>query len=139
MHGKSITHEGVIENISEKKLFIRLSRLPACTECHAKGICSVPDSADGEVMVTDREPGIEQGDHVVVSITRSHAYRALMLGYVLPFVLVLATMILLTALRVEEWISALISLAVLAPYYLLIRQFGNRIERSFSFNVNKPI
>ncbi len=139
MYGQSITHEGVIENISENKLFIRLSRLPACAECHAKGICSVPDSADGEVMVADQKPGMVQGDHVVVSITRSHAYRALLLGYVLPFVLVLTAMILLTAFRVREWIAALFSLSVLVPYYLMIRQFSNRIERSFNFIVSKQV
>jgi len=139
MYGNSITHEGVIENISDNKLFIRLSRLPACADCHAKGICSVPDSADGEVMVADEETGIVQGDHVVVSITRSHAYRALLLGYVLPFVLVLTTMILFTAFQVKEWIAALISLSILIPYYLIIRQFSDRIDRSFNFNVNKPV
>jgi len=137
MYGRSITHEGVIEEISDKKLFIRLSRLPACSDCHAKGICSVPDSADGEVMVADRKNGIRKGDHVMVSITRSHAYRALIIGYILPFLLVLGTAILFSAFQAREWLTALLALAVLVPYYLLVRQLSARIERTFTFSVTK--
>jgi sigma-E factor negative regulatory protein RseC len=138
MYGRSITHEGVIESISDKKLFIRLSRLPACADCHARGICPVPDTAGGELMVTDRAEGLEQGDRVVVSVTRPVAYKAVWLGYVLPLILVLATMILFTALRVEEWVSALLSVSVLAPYFILIRLLDRRIERSVTFSVSKP-
>ena len=139
MTGSSVTHEGVIEKISEKQCFIRLSRQPACAGCGAKSICSVPDSTGGEIMITDREPGMTAGDRVIVSITSRKAYKALVLGYVLPAILVILTMVLFSVCGTREWLTAVASLSVLAPYYLLIRLLGARMENSFRFSISKPI
>lgn len=137
MTGNSVTHEGIIEKISGKQCFIRLSRQPACDGCGAKSICSVPDSKGGEIMIADRESGMNAGDRVIVSITPQNAYKALVLGYVLPAVLVILTMVLFSVSGAPEWLTALASLSLLVPYYLMIRLFGARMERTFRFSVNK--
>lgn len=137
MTGNSVTHEGIIEKISGKQCFIRLSRQPACDGCGAKSICSVPDSKGGEIMIADRESGMNAGDRVIVSITPQNAYKALVLGYVLPAGLVILTMVLFSVSGAPEWLTALASLSLLVPYYLMIRLFGARMERTFRFSVNK--
>jgi sigma-E factor negative regulatory protein RseC len=137
MYGSTITHEGIIEQVTDEELSVRLTRLPACGECHAKSMCSVPGAENNELLVPGMYREFNHGDRVTVSIERAHGFRAVFLGYVLPFLLVVTTLSVLTFLHMKEWIAGLISLGILAPYYTMITILKKRIEDSLTFRVFK--
>jgi len=137
MYGNTITHEGIIEKVTDQDLLVRLTRLPACGECHAKGLCSVPGAEQNELVIQGRHREFNSGDRVIVSIARSQGFRALALGYILPFLLVVLTLSILTLFHLKEWLAGLMSLGMLIPYYILITVLRKRIEDSLTFKIIK--
>ena len=63
--------------------------------------------------------------------------KAVVFGYLLPFVLLVTTLLLLTSLSLAEWISGLISLAALIPYYLILYLRREKLSRTFIFTIRK--
>jgi sigma-E factor negative regulatory protein RseC len=62
-------------------------------------------------------------------------YAALVLGYLLPLVSVVITLIVLISLKFPELFAGLISLAILIPYYTVLYFFRNRINKKFTFTL----
>lgn len=134
---KSIEHKGRIDSINENKLTISFLAMSSCASCHAKGACTAADMQEKSVEVYDFTNKFQVGEEVNVVLKQTLGFRALLLGYVLPFLLVLTVLILLTAITNDEAISGLGSLAVLIPYYLGLFLLRNKIKKKFSFEVRK--
>ncbi len=132
-----IDHEGVIEEIGKDNIRVRISSLSACATCHAKGACSTGDMEDKFIDVPS--PGIDYqtGDMVRVSISRHHGFKAVAIGYIYPFILLMISLVSLNAAGVSELRSGLISLGLMIPYYLVIFLLRKHINRQFSFKLNK--
>jgi len=137
MYGNTITHEGIIEQITDEDLSVRLTRLPACGECHAKSLCSIPGADTSQMVIPGRHSDLSRGDRVYVSIAQSQGFKAMLVGYFVPFVVVAITLTALSILHVREWVAGLISLGTLIPYFILIKVFRKRIESTLTFKVSK--
>ena len=74
---------------------------------------------------------------VGITITRNMGNKAVILGYLLPFMLLITLLITVNALGFKEWLSGLVSIASLVPYYLLLYLFRNRLRKSFTFTIRK--
>ena len=68
----------------------------------------------------------------------SMGMMAVVLAFVLPFVLLIFSLFLLMALIENELYAALLSLAVLVPYYYILWLNKTRLKQKFSFTI-KPI
>lgn len=137
MYENTITHEGIIEQITDEDLSVRLTRLPACGECHAKSLCSVPGADNSKMVIPGRHSGFSLGDRVYVSMAQSQGFKALLVGYFVPFIVVAITLTALSILQVQELVAGLISLATLIPYFFLIKIFRKKIESTLTFKVIK--
>lgn len=133
-----ITHKGIIRKLSEKKIIVSIISESACASCHAQGACSASDMKEKEVEITHFEGDFKLGQAVTIVGKTTQGFKALFLGYLLPFVLVLSTLIISTSLQISETKGGLLSLAVLVPYYALLYVFRNQIKKSFEFEI-KPL
>lgn len=133
---KVIEHKGIISEIRDGSIFVDLSVKSACSSCHASGICGV-DTAQKTVEVRTNETGYSVGEHVKVVLRESLGMKALFLGYLLPFIVVVSTLVLLLSFNISEGLSGLISVLILAPYYLVLYFFKDKIKREFNFNIGK--
>ena len=77
---------------------------------------------------------LKPGDRVDLLMTRSMGNKAVILGYFLPFVLVLVTLLILSSLLTELW-AGLLSLSILVPYYIILALFKDRLSRTFEFKI----
>ena len=138
MPEKRISHEGVIASMSEDKVTVKITSYAACTSCHAKGACNISGSEDEKLLhIPVPDPNFSIGEKVRVILDRSLGFRALFLGYVLPFLLVLTVLLIMTAVGSNELVAGLISLAVLVPYYIGLILMRGKMERQFSFFIQK--
>ncbi len=137
MQSKTITHEGVVEGIKNNKVLVRFTRNSACSDCHAKGICSVSDQENKALEFNDPSGSFRKGEKVQIILTQSSGFRALSLGYLLPFLIVLLSLILLTILSFPEGISGLLSLSLLVPYFLLLKLLRRKLDKSFTFSLRQ--
>ena len=77
-------------------------------------------------------------ENVMVVGETSMGMMAVVLAFVLPFVLLIFSLFLLMALVENELYAALLSLAVLIPYYFVLWLNKTRLKQQFSFTI-KPI
>jgi len=137
MPGKNIEHTGVVQKAANGKLTVSLLRVSACSSCHAKSACAVSDSESKIIEVyCDSDKHFEVGEKVRVEASESLGLKALAVGYLFPFCLLLIT--LLVSLQfVSEGIAGILSIAVLAPYYMVMWLFRNKFQKAFTFKVLK--
>ncbi|MDD4637720.1 MAG: SoxR reducing system RseC family protein [Bacteroidales bacterium] len=134
---ESIVHEGVIDSVSEKAVKVKILQVSACSGCHAKGVCTSVDQKERIIEVQPDGNSYKLGEKVSLYGKRSWGLKAVFWAFFLPFVLIIASLILLSLLQLSELISGLFSLAVLIPYYIVLSLFKNQLKKSFSFTINK--
>jgi sigma-E factor negative regulatory protein RseC len=62
-------------------------------------------------------------------------YAALFLGYLLPIVVVVASLSILISFKIPELTSGLISVAILIPYYITLFFFRKTLNEKFTFTL----
>lgn len=135
-HNNRIEHIGVISEINEGIIKVDINVQSACSSCHASGICGV-DSSNRIIEVPANQSQYNIGDQVKVVLKQKLGYVALLLGYVVPFFVVVLTLVICLKLGVSEGISGLFSVLVLIPYYLAIYLFRNKLKKEFNFEIEK--
>ena len=138
MTNNTIKHLGIVENIQGSHLSVRIVQTSACAACSAKGHCSSADSKDKIIDIIDTAASWKVGDKVMVVGEMSMGMMAVVLAFVLPFVLLIVSLFLFMALMENELYSALLSLAILIPYYFILWLNKTRLKQKFSFTI-KPI
>ncbi|MCK9255183.1 MAG: SoxR reducing system RseC family protein [Bacteroidales bacterium] len=132
----TIEHKGTITDITQGKIIVELNVLSACANCHSKSLCSL-DSAQKIIEVFDNGFSYKIGETVNVIMRQSLGKKALFLGYILPFFIILIALIICTNLDLSEGLAGLISLATLIPYYASLYLFKNKLKKEFNFSIEK--
>ena len=139
MTNNTIKHLGIVENIQGSHLSVRIVQTSACAACSVKGHCSSADSKDKIIDIIDTAAASYQvGENVMVVGETSMGMQAVALAFIIPFVLLIFTLFLFMALMENELYAALLSLAVLVPYYYILWLNKTRLKQKFSFTI-KPI
>jgi sigma-E factor negative regulatory protein RseC len=133
--GEIITHEGIVLKASgDGTADVEIVTGSACSGCHAKSACSL-GSTDVRIINVRSEVKLNAGDKVTVEMAQSQGFRALAIGYIIPFVVLISVFIVLTAAGADELGSALLSFASLAVYYFIVWLLRSRIEKKFEFKI----
>ena len=107
MTNNTIKHLGIVENIQGSHLSVRIVQTSACAACSAKGHCSSADSKDKIIDIIDTAASSYQvGEKVMVVGETSMGMMAVLLAFVLPFVLLIFSLFLLMALIENELYAA---------------------------------
>lgn len=132
-----IKHLGIVENIDGPRLKVRIVQSSACSACSVRGHCSASEQKEKLIDVYNVDNvACQVGERVMVVGATSMGMKAVLLAFVLPFVLVVAT--LFAAMRWtggDEALSALTGLGVLFPFYLIIYMCRERLGRTFTFTL----
>ena len=133
---KEIKHPGVITSIDSSKIKVNITTYSACSSCSVKGICSISDVKDKMVEVPNTGD-FSVGQKVQVILHQTLGFKALYLGYVQPFIVVLLTLIITSFITRNELLAGLISLVALAAYYLALYYYKENIRNKFTFAIKK--
>lgn len=81
---------------------------------------------------------LQPGDMVEVMVRERLAWRAVLLGYILPFVVMLGVIAVLDlTTSLDEAVTGTVALCAIAVYYLILRLFRNKLQKEFSFTARK--
>jgi len=130
-----ITHQGVIESVLLSSVNVRIISASACSACHANGACNASDMQEKIIEANPRGKEFKVGEWVTVVSKESMGFKALFLGYVLPFLVVLITLIITTMLSFTELTAGLLSIGMLVPYYAILYLTKDKIKKSFIFEI----
>jgi len=133
-----IKHRGVVEKVDGSHVTVRIVQTSACAACSAKGLCNASESKEKLIDVYEAQPVYRIGEEVVVCGTTSMGMQAVMLAFGVPMLILL--MVLFVAMRVTDGdalFSALIGMGAMVPYYLIIYMCKDRLNKKFSFTIEK--
>jgi len=136
MSSGTIIHPGIIESIKGDKVLVKILSQSACSSCHAKGACSVADIEE-KIIEADLNPSgsWKPGDRVMVRMEESLGRKAVLMGYGLPLVVLVVSIVIFLSLLNHEGLAALLSVLMLAPYYLTLYLFRKRLQKEFRFRI----
>lgn len=129
--------KGIIESVTDNRITVRIDRGSACGHCSAQGLCNLAESTERIIEVNNSTQSFSIGEWVQVTMSKSMGNKAILLGYFIPFVLFISTLLILSAYGLPEWITGLVSLLILIPYFIILYIFRERLRRTFSFSIHK--
>lgn len=133
---EGVRHNGIVERVEGDTAVVRIAQTSACAACHAAKMCMASESREKRIEARMVEP-MNVGDEVEVIVREQAGWLAVLLAYVLPFVLLVAAVAVLGQLgwsEVQAGTAALLSVAV---YFVILRMFRDKLQRQFTFWVRK--
>ena len=133
-----ISHPGVIDRIEGDCVKVRIIQTSACAACKVASHCNASESKEKLVDVFGCDTAkYSTGQEVVVSASKEVANRALLLGFGIPLLLMVAVLLIVLRWTGDESIAALASLGALIPYYILLWLLRDSIRQQVSFRIEE--
>lgn len=131
-----IKHDGIVIAVNgDGTVRVRIVQTSACASCKAKAICASAESVEKEIdAVSDGLLAI--GDEAEVLVAEKIGWKAIFLAYILPFVVLLGSVLVLNEFIKEE-LAGTIALCAMGVYYIVLGFFKNKIQKGFSFTARK--
>ncbi|MBO7591309.1 MAG: SoxR reducing system RseC family protein [Prevotella sp.] len=131
-----IRHSGVVESIEEGCVHVRIVQTSSCAACKVAGYCNAAESKEKMIDVyCDAVADYKVGQQVTVSTSGQVAVKALLWAFGVPFVLLLAMLILVLLLTGNEGWAALSALAILVPYYAILWLLRDKMREQLAFTI----
>jgi sigma-E factor negative regulatory protein RseC len=134
---EEIRHEGVVLTTEGEMARVEILQTSACAACKAKQMCMSAESQQKIIDAVMTEP-MKAGDQVEVVVREHLAWEAVLLAYVMPFVLMVGVIAALDYWTAwSEAVTGTLSLCALAVYFLVLSMFKHRLQKQFSFTARK--
>jgi sigma-E factor negative regulatory protein RseC len=101
------------------------------------GHCHASESKEKIVDVLNVRDAarLKVGDSVTVCASRDVANRALLLGFGLPFLILVSVLLIALRLLPDEGLAALTALLALVPYYGVLYLLRDKIQQKMAFSI----
>ncbi|MBN2669870.1 MAG: SoxR reducing system RseC family protein [Bacteroidales bacterium] len=137
MSNNEVKHDGIVQGIEGDKVLVSIIAKAACLSCQVKSACNVSDLSEKIIEVNRFDIDYKVGENVTVALKETTGFKALFLGYIMPFLVLISTFVLLSLFTKSELIIGLGALLSLIPYYLMLFLLRDQIKKQFSFFVHK--
>ena len=136
MSDRIINHEGIVRGVNDKYVEVTVLAKAACLSCQLNGVCSVSDMKEKIIEVSKfSDKNYKQGQKVEVEMKESLGIKALLWGYIYPFLIVLVVLTTIYVLTNKQGLAGLISIGSLVPYYLILYLLKNKFRKIFTFSI----
>ena len=132
-----IRHTGVVRSVNGYMAHVEITQTSACSACKARSMCMSAESRQKEMDCVMLE-AMQPGDEVEVEVRERLAWKAVLLAYILPFVVMIGLIAVLD--YTTDWSEAVVgtlSLCGIALYYIGLSVFKHRLQKEFSFTARK--
>ena len=133
---ETVSHEGVITRITDDQLEIKIIAQSACAACHAKSACGMGEQAEKVLTVPkpeSRDFQLFQKVNVVMSLGQGN--KAAVLAYLVPIIVLLGVLFLCLGIGLGEGLSALLAIAALIPYYIVLYLCRDKLGKKFEYRI----
>ena len=132
-----IRHTGIVLSTRADIAHVQITQTSACAACKAKTMCMTSESRQNE-MDCVMDGILNAGDKVEVEVRERLAWKAILLAYIMPFIVMMAIIAILDF--TTDWSEAIVgtlSLCGIALYYIGLSFFKNRLQKQFVFIARK--
>lgn len=134
----NIRHSGVVDEITDDCVKVRIVQSSACVSCKVAGHCNASESKEKIIEVSGGDvSGLKVGDGVVVVASQRSGLLAVLLSSVIPLFLLIAVLFVTLQFTGSEVTAASASLLSLLPYYLIIYMCREKIRTRLMFRLER--
>ena len=131
-----ISHSCIIHSNTDVCIRVQIVQTSACAACKVASHCNAAESKIKIVdVMSNNTSGYKVGQEVTVWASKDVANRALMLGFGVPFLLLICVLMVALKLTGNEGVAALAAIASLVPYYVALWLMRDKIQQHISFNL----
>ena len=133
-----IEHKGTVALVGRNFVRVDIEVMEACGSCASRKACAMGQGTTREIMVyTDEASTYSIGEAVKVSAKHSLGVVAVLLCYVAPLLVLLATMAVAKLLGCSDGLLAFIGLGSLVLYFAILALMKDKISNKVIFTINK--
>lgn len=133
-----IKHRGRVEKLDGSHVVVRIIQTSACSACSIKGHCNASESKEKLIDVYGVNASYQVGEEVVVCGATSMGMRAVWLAFGVPvLILLVALSVAMYVTNEDALVSSLVGLLAVVPYYLIIYVCRDKMNKTFSFTIEK--
>ncbi|MBQ8888359.1 MAG: SoxR reducing system RseC family protein [Bacteroidaceae bacterium] len=133
-----IKHRGRVEKLDGSHVVVRIIQTSACSACSIKGHCNASESKEKLIDVYGVSASYQVGEEVVVCGATSMGMRAVWLAFGVPvLILLVALSVAMYVTNEDALVSSLVGLLAVVPYYLIIYMCRDKMNKTFSFTIEK--
>ena len=144
-----IKHDGIVIAVNgDGTVLVRIVQTSACASCKAKAMCASAESKEKEILALyvgdemmrreDEIQDIKIGDEVVVKVQQKMGWKAVLLAYILPFIVMMTVVAIGNGLLgIREEVIGTAALCAMGVYYIVLGFFKDKIQKDFSFTARK--
>ena len=133
MANRPVTHEGYVDSdVVGGRLKVRILSLAACVGCAGEHHCTSNEMQEKFIDAITDEP-LKHGDPVVVSMAPKLGTIAVIYLFIIPSIIVVATLIAVSIRFNNEIAAGLSSLGSLGAWYGILFLFRDHISKDFVF------
>ena len=129
----TIEHQGFIVEINNNIAHVRIEQTSACASCHVKAMCGASEKTEKIIDAHIADNTLKVGDQVTIIGQKSLGFQAIILAYILPFVVIITSLFIVNIFTTNEVIIGTCALASLIPYFAVLRLMQNKIQAKFQF------
>jgi sigma-E factor negative regulatory protein RseC len=134
-HSGTLCHKGTVRQSNDRSVIIAINTGTACSGCHAEGTCGMTGQTE-KIIEINGSYNVRPGDEVTVVIGQSAGFNAVILSYLVPFLILVGGLVVFSSFHISELTAGCLSIAMLAPYYAILYLFRSRINERFVFTLN---
>ena len=97
----TVDHEGIVKKNSNEFVVVQITSKAVCLGCHAEGVCAMSGKKDKTINIVGNY-NLKKGDSVIVQMDKSLGFSAVILGYLIPFIIVITTLVVFLALKFKD-------------------------------------
>ena len=132
-----VSHEGIVTKIDGENVEVKILSKSACASCNIKGACNMSEMQEKIISIpAPKDKNLSIGQEVKISMGLGQANRAVVFAYIIPLIILVAMIFILNALKIDEGLNALISIGSLAPYYLILFLFRDKLKSKFEYEIH---
>lgn len=134
-----IVHQGTVASITGDSMQVRITQRAACSECSVSAHCHIAEQKEKLVDVNHVKDirRFRVGETVLLTFAEQSGMRAVMLAFVVPFLIVVVAVFGCSLFTDSEPVMAYTGILFLIPYYIILYLLRNRLKENFTFHVEK--
>ena len=135
--GKDVfIHSGIISGLTAETITVTLDKNIHCESCSAKGACGISEGVNRSVEINTPGANFSIDEPVEVVLKKNLGYKAVFWAYLLPFFLMLITLV-IASLYLEEWLAGLVSILILLPYFVFVYGLKSYFRETFKISIQR--
>lgn len=132
-----IKHEGIVEKIEDGCISVKIVQSSACAHCHLAGQCHSSEQKKKVINVYHHKGSLSVGDRVKVCASLGLGWLAIVYAFAIPLAIIIAVLFIMTSFDTSEAHAAIVCLASLVPYYLVLYLFRGKLAKRLMFTIEK--